>query len=278
MRNIEEYKEKTFDDIRHIDELGNEYWEARELMIALGYSKWGNFKKVIDKSKISCNISNNNVNDHFADVGKTVPMPSGAKPKVIEDYKLSRYACYLIVQNSDPRKKAVALGQTYFAIQTRKMEITEEEYSKLSEDEKRLYTRINVKNKNKYLFDTAKKAGVSNYGRFNDYGYRGLYAGETAKQIANRKGIDPTKEDILDYMGSTELAANLFRITQTDEVLKNKKVNNEDDACKTHHTVGQAVRQTIRKIGGTMPEKMPTPEKSIKEIEKEELLKIAKTQ
>lgn len=278
MRNIEEYKEKTFDDIRHIDELGNEYWEARELMIALGYSKWGNFKKVIDKSKISCNISNNNVNDHFADVGKTVPMPSGAKPKIIEDYKLSRYACYLIVQNSDPRKKAVALGQTYFAIQTRKMEITEEEYSKLSEDEKRLYTRINVKNKNKYLFDTAKKAGVSNYGRFNDYGYRGLYAGETAKQIAKRKGIDPTKEDILDYMGSTELAANLFRITQTDEVLKNKKVNNEDDACKTHHTVGQAVRQTIRKIGGTMPEKMPTPEKSIKEIEKEELLKIAKTQ
>lgn len=247
-------------------------------MIALGYSKWGNFKKVIDKSKISCNISNNNVNDHFADVGKTVPMPSGAKPKIIEDYKLSRYACYLIVQNSDPRKKAVALGQTYFAIQTRKMEITEEEYSKLSEDEKRLYTRINVKNKNKYLFDTAKKAGVSNYGRFNDYGYRGLYAGETAKQIAKRKGIDPTKEDILDYMGSTELAANLFRITQTDEVLKNKKVNNEDDACKTHHTVGQAVRQTIRKIGGTMPEKMPTPEKSIKEIEKEELLKIAKTQ
>ena len=278
MRNIEEYKEKTFDDIRHIDELGNEYWEARELMIALGYSKWGNFKKVIDKSKISCNISNNNVNDHFADVGKTVPMPSGAKPKVIEDYKLSRYACYLIVQNSETKKKAVALGQTYFAIQTRKMEITEEEYSKLSEDEKRLYTRINVKNKNKYLFDTAKKAGVSNYGRFNDYGYRGLYAGETAKQIANRKGIDPTKEDILDYMGSTELAANLFRITQTDEVLKNKKVNNEDDACKTHHTVGQAVRQTIRKIGGTMPEKMPTPEKSIKEIEKEELLKIAKTQ
>lgn len=278
MKNIDEYKEKTFDDIRHIDELGNEYWEARELMTALGYSKWGNFKKVIDKSKISCNISNSNVNNHFADVGKTVPMPSGAKPKIIEDYKLSRYACYLIVQNSDPRKKAVALGQTYFAVQTRKMEITEKEYSKLSEDEKRLYTRINVKNKNKYLFDTAKKAGVNNYGRFNDYGYRGLYDGETAKQIAKRKGIDSIKEDILDYMGSTELAANLFRITQTDEVLKNKKINNEDDACKTHHTVGQAVRQTIRKIGGTMPEKLPTPEKSIKEIEKEELLKIANTQ
>ena len=148
------------------------------------------------------------------------------------------------------------------------MEIIQEEYSKLSEDEKRLYTRINVKNKNKYLFDTAKNAGVTNYGKFNDYGYKGLYNGESAKQIAKRKGIDPDKEDILDYMGSTELAANLFRITQTDEVLKNKQVDNEDDACKTHHDVGQAVRQTIKKIGGTMPEKLPTPEKSIKELEK----------
>ena len=154
------------------------------------------------------------------------------------------------------------------------MEITQEEYSKLSEDEKRLYTRINVKNKNKYLFDTAKNAGVTNYGKFNDYGYKGLYNGETAKQIAKRKGIDPDKEDILDYMGSTELAANLFRITQTDEVLKNRHVDNEDDACKTHHAVCQAVRQTIKKIGGTMPEKLPTPEKSIKELEKEELKKI----
>lgn len=275
MNSIEQYKEKTFDDIRHIDELGNEYWEARELMISLGYSKWGNFKKVVDKSKIACNISNNNIDDHFADVGKTVPMPSGAKPKIIEDYQLSRYACYLIVQNSDSRKKAVALGQTYFAIQTRKQELSELEYSKLSEDEKRLYTRINVKNKNKYLFDTAKKSGVQNYGKFNDYGYKGLYDGETAKQIAKRKGIDPDKEDILDYMGSTELAANLFRITQTDEVLKNKKINTDDDACMTHHKVGQAVRQTIRKIGGTMPEKLPTPDKSIKELERKELKKIS---
>ena len=201
-------------------------------------------------------------------------MPKGATKEVI-DYKLSRYACYLIVQNASPvRHKTVALGQTYFAVQTRRMEITQEEYSKLSENEKRLYTRTNVKNKNKYLFDTAKNAGVTNYGRFNDYGYKGLYNGETAKQIAKRKGINPEKEDILDYMGSTELAANLFRITQTDEVLKNKNVNNEDDACKTHHAVGQAVRETIKKIGGTMPEKLPTPEKSIKELEKEELNKI----
>lgn len=273
MDTIEEYKEKTFEEIKHIDELGNEYWEARELMVALEYSKWEHFAKVINKAKISCKLSNMNVDDHFPVKGKIVK--SGATTKEVIDYKLSRYACYLIVQNASPtRHKSVALGQTYFAVQTRKMEITQQEYFKLSEDEKRLYTRINVKNKNKYLFDTAKKAGVNNYAKFYDYGYKGLYNGETAKQIAKRKGIDPEKEDILDYMGSTELAANLFRITQTDEVLKNKNVNNEDDACKTHHAVGQAVRQTIKKIGGTMPEKLPTPEKSIKELEKEELKKI----
>lgn len=275
MNYIDEYKEKTFEDIKHIDEFGNEYWEARELMLALEYSKWGNFKKVIDKAMVACKISNNRVKDHFAGVGKMVPMPSGAKPKMIEDFKLSRYACYLIVQNSDPRKKAIALGQTYFAVQTRKMELSEKEYVQLSEDEKRLYTRITVRNKNKYLFETAKKSGVINYGKFNDYGYKGLYNGEGAKQIAYRKGIDPEKEDILDYMGSTELAANLFRITQTDEVLKNKQIDNEDDACITHHAVGQAVRQTIKKIGGTMPEELPTPNKSIKDLEKEELKKIS---
>ena len=275
MNTIEIYKEKTFEDIKHIDEQGTEYWEARELMIALEYSKWEHFAKVINKAKISCNLSGTNVEDHFPVKGKIVK--SGATSKEVIDYKLSRYACYLIVQNANPvRHKSVALGQTYFAVQTRKMEITQEEYSKLSEDEKRLYTRINVKNKNKYLFDTAKKSGVKNYGKFNDYGYKGLYNGETAKQIAERKGIDSEKEDILDYMGSTELAANLFRITQTDEVLKNKHINNEIDACKTHHAVGQAVRQTIKKIGGTMPEKLPTPERSIKELEKAELKRIEK--
>lgn len=275
MSNIEEYKEKIFDEIKHIDELGNEYWEARELMPMLEYSKWEHFAKVINKAKISCQLSGQNVDDHFPVIGKTIKMPKGATKEVI-DYKLSRYACYLIVQNANPvRHKSVALGQTYFAVQTRKMEITHEEYSKLSENEKRLYVRINVKNKNKYLFDTAKKAGVKNYGKFNDYGYRGLYGGETARKIAKRKGIDPDKEDILDYMGSTELVTNLFRITQTDEVLKNKNVDNENDACLTHHKVGQAVRQTIQKIGGTMPEKLPTPQKSIKELEKVEIKKIS---
>lgn len=270
---IDNYKDKTFEDIRHTDETDAEYWEARELMLVLGYSKWGNFKKVIDKAKITCEISNNKLSEHFADVGKVLIVGNNAKMEV-EDYKLSRYACYLIVQNADPRKKAVALGQTYFAVQTRKMEITEEQYSKLSEDEKRLYTRINVRNKNKYLFDTAKNAGVKNYGKFNNYGYRGLYNGETAQDIAKRKGISDS-EDILDYMGSTELAANLFRITQTDEILNKNKVNNEHDACHTHHRVGQAVRQTIQKLGGTMPEELPTPYKSIKQIEKEEMVKIS---
>ena len=259
--------ENDFESIKHVDENEVEFWYARELMTMLEYSKWGNFVKVIDKAKESCKNSNINIFEHFADVGKTIKMPKGAE-KVINDFKLTRYACYLIAQNGDSRKKAIALAQTYFAVQTRKQEITRQEYEQLSEDEKRLYTRRNVKDKNKYLFNTAKLAGVKNYGKFNNYGYRGLYNGETAKDIANRKGISE-KEDILDYMSSTELAANLFRITQTDEVLKNKNINNEDDACKTHHNVGQAVRQTIKRIGGTMPEDLPTPSKSAKQIEKE---------
>lgn len=195
MNNIDMYKEKTFDDIKHIDEFGNEYWEAREMMHVLEYAKWGNFKKVIDKAKISCKVSGNRLEDCFADVGKPITSGKG-KIEFIEDYKLSRYACYLVVQNADPRKKAVALGQTYFAIQTRKMEITEEEYTKLSEDERRLYNRMSASNKNKTLFYQAKKSGVENFGKFNNFGYQGLYNGETAKQIANRKGIDYDKEDI----------------------------------------------------------------------------------
>ncbi len=273
MNNIDMYKEKTFDNIKHIDEFGNEYWEAREMMHVLGYAKWGNFKKVIDKAKISCKVSGNRLEDCFADVGKPITSGKG-KIEFIEDYKLSRYACYLVVQNADPRKKAVALGQTYFAIQTRKMEITEEEYTKLSEDERRLYNRMSASNKNKTLFYQAKKSGVENFGKFNNFGYQGLYNGETAKQIANRKGIDYDKEDILDWMGSAELAANIFRITQTEEKLKNDHVSTETDACSTHYVVGKTVREAIEKLGGTMPEKLPTPDKSIKELEKEELKKI----
>lgn len=261
----------VFESIKHTDGDGVEFWYARELMIVLEYKQWRRFEQVIEKAKESCKNSDISVLDHFADVGKIVK--AGATSKDIGDIKLTRYACYLIAQNGDSRKKQVALAQTYFAVQTRKQEITMQEYESLSEDEKRLYTRQNVKDKNKYLFDTAKLAGVKNYGKFNNYGYRGLYNGETAKDIANRKGISE-KEDILDYMSSTELAANLFRITQTDEVLKNKNINNEDDACITHHKVGQAVRQTIKRIGGTMPEDLPTPRKSTKQIEKEKEKKL----
>lgn len=264
---------KTFEDIKHIDEYGNEYWYARDLQKVLEYKEWRNFKVVIDKAITSCKNSKFNVFDHFVEANKMIEIGKTAKRKIL-DYKLSRYACYLIVQNADPSKEVVALGQTYFAVQTRKMELTQEEYNKLNEDEKRLYTRINIKNKNKYLFDTAKKAGVNNYAKFNDYGYKGLYGGETAKDIAKRKGIDPDKEEILDHMGSNELAANLFRITQTDEVIKNNNITGEKNACNTHHMVGQAIRNTIIKVGGTTPEKLPTPKKSIKEIEKEESKKI----
>lgn len=272
--NLSNKTEKDFESIKHIDENGVEFWHARELMIVLEYSKWGNFKNVINKAKEACKGSDIAEEEHFADVGRVLKVGNNAEMEV-DDLKLTRYACYLIAQNGDSRKKAIALAQTYFAVQTRKQEITRQEYEQLSEDDKRLYTRKNVKDKNKYLFNTAKAAGVKNYGKFNNYGYRGLYNGETAKDIANRKGISD-KEDILDYMSSTELAANLFRITQTDEVLKNKNINNEDDACITHHKVGQAVRQTIKKIGGTMPEDLPTPSKSAKQIEKENFKKLNK--
>ena len=272
MNNLETYSESIFENIKHIDEFGNEYWDARELMPLLEYSKWENFHKVIKRAMLACETSNNNVSDHFPEFRKKIAMPKGAS-KTVVDYKLSRYACYLIVQNANPKKKSVALGQTYFAVQTRKQEITELEYSRLSEDEKRLYTRILVNNKNKYLFQTAKDSGVENFGKFNNYGYKGLYNGETAKQIAKRKSINE-HEDILDYMGSEELGANLFRITQTEAKLKKDNVDNEDDACLTHYNVGKTVRKAIEELGGNMPETLPTPEKSIKELEREELQRI----
>lgn len=264
---IIEKTEKTFEEIKHTDENGNEYWYARELMKALNYTKWNNFKNVIFKAKETCKSSNLDVSEHFTDVSKVLKVGNNADMS-IDDYKLSRYACYIIAQNGNPAKKAIALAQTYFAVKTRQQEITEEQYKHLSEDERRLYNRITVKNRNKYLFDTAKATGVKNYGKFNNAGYKGLYNGETAEDIAKRKGLNENQA-ILDYMNSEELGANIFRITQTDALLKSKKVNTENEACKTHNKVGKAVRETIKKLGGTMPEDLPTPEKSIQEIEGE---------
>jgi DNA-damage-inducible protein D len=261
---LENYTEKVFEDIKHIDENGVEFWYARELQNVLEYKQWRRFNETIQRAIESCKTSNNAVFNNFAEVGKIVQ--TGVATKKIEDFKLSRYACYLIVQNGDPRKKVIALGQTYFAVQTRKQELSESEYLKLPENEKRFYSRKIVKNQNKYLFDTAKICGVKNFGKFNNYGYQGLYNGETAKQIAKRKKLKP-KEDILDFMGSEELGANIFRITQTDSLLKKNQINTENAACKTHHDVGQAVRNTIKKIGGTMPEDLPTPKESVKKIE-----------
>ena len=258
--------EKTFENIKHINEFGEEYWNARELMKALGYAKWENFSKVIDKAKISCQLSGNEVSDHFPDIRKIVK--AGITTKEVEDYHLTRYACYLIAQNGDARKKVIALAQTYFAIQTRKQELTEQEYCNLTEDEKRLYQRSLTRKGNFSLNQTAKKAGVKNFDKFHNAGYKGLYNGETAGDIARRKGLR-YREDILDNMGSDELIANLFRISQTEQKLKKDNIQGESKANEVHFNIGRNIREVIAKNGGTMPEDLPTPEKSIKELEKE---------
>lgn len=265
MHNIENYNKTVFEDIKHIDEKGNEYWEARELQQILGYSKWQNFDITIDRAKEACNNSNINEKDHFTDVSKMVVIGSGAKRKQ-KDYKLSRYACYLIAQNGDSRKNIIALAQTYFAVQTRKMELTEQEYFKLSEEEKRLYRRKQTKDGNKVLYRVAKEKGVKNFDRFTNAGYKGLYNGETADDIAKRKCLR-YREDILDNMGSVELGANIFRITQTEALLERQEKSSEQLATNTHYKVGKAIRNTIKELGGTMPEDLPTPKKSIKELE-----------
>ena len=268
-KNIDKYTENTFEEIKHIDEYGNEYWLARELQIALEYSQWRRFGEVINRAIISCDNSKLEINDHFAKVGKMVDIGSKTSRNII-DYKLSRYACYLIVQNSDPRKEVVALGQTYFAIQTRKQELTEKEYSMLTEDDKRFYQRSLTKKGNYSLNQVAKKCGVKNFDKFHNAGYKGLYNGETANDIAKRKKLR-YREDILDNMGSEELAANLFRITQTESKLKRENISSEKEANETHYNIGKNIREVIAKNGGTMPEKIPTPKKSLKELEKERI-------
>ena len=263
---------KSFEDIKHIDENGVEFWYARELMKILEYNKWENFEKVINKAKDACKNSGISVFEHFPDVRKLSKRANNAEIE-IKDYKLTRYACYLIAQNGDSRKKVIALAQTYFAVQTRKQEITEKEYSMLTEDEKRFYQRNLTRKGNYSLNQTAKKAGVKNFDKFHNAGYKGLYNGETADDIAKRKGLR-YREDILDNMGSDELIANLFRISQTEQWLKRDNVDTEKKACDTHNKIGKIVRKAIKEAGGTMPEDLPTPKKSLKQLEKEKIKQL----
>lgn len=269
MSNIDKYKKMVFEEIKNINEYNEEFWYARDLQKVLEYTQWRNFKSVIDKAKKACEKSNNNILDHFADVSKTINMPKGATKK-IDEIMLSRYACYLIVQNGDPQKKIIALGQTYFAVKTRQQEIIEH-YDRLTEEQKRLAIRNEIINHNKSLAEAADMAGVKtplDYAIFQNHGYMGLYGGMKAKDIQQKKGLKKSQK-ILDHMGSTELAANLFRATQTDDKIRREKIEGKDNANATHFEVGKKVRKTIEELGGTMPEELPTPKRSIKEIEKD---------
>ena len=258
-----------FEEIKQLNEIGQEFWSARELSPILEYIKWDKFLNVIEKAKQACKISGQEADDHFPRIEKLVKIGSGAK-RDIGDIQLSRYACYLIVQNADSSKKVVALGQTYFAIQTRKQEVLEESFEKLQyEDDKRLFLRREMAEHNKQLADAAKKAGVIKpweYAVFQNHGYMGLYNGLGAKDLHAKKGLKKS-QNILDHMGSTELAANLFRATQTEEKLKRENIKGKKKANQTHFEVGQKVRQTIKELGGTMPEELPK-EESIKKIER----------
>lgn len=264
MDEVKQYSESIFESIKHIDENGQEYWEARELQKALEYKEWRKFENVIEKAMTTCELSKYNVSDHFVQLDKMVYIGSNAKRK-IKDYKLSRYACYLIVQNGDSHMTIIALAQTYFAVQTRKMELVEEKYNELTEDERRLEIRRKVSNGNYSLNRTAVECGVKRLSEFHNAGYKELYNGETADDIFKRKNLR-YREDILDNMGSSELIANLFRIDQTESKLKRDKVDNEYTANSVHYEIGKKVRNAIKDMGGTMPEDLPTPSISIKTI------------
>ena len=272
----DKYTSNTFENIKHTDDYGNEFWFARELQKVLEYKDWRNFKKVIDKAVLSANNSVSNEKDWVVEVNKPIKTGKG-KEEIIKDYKLSRYICYLIVQNADPSKEVVALGQTYFALQTRKQEITEQEYDSLSDDEKRFYQRKLTKQGNYTLQKVASPAGVKNMAEFHNAGYKGLYNGETADDIFKRKKLR-YREDILDNMNEDELVANLFRINQTKQRLIRDNVQGEKEAKDVHYEVGKKVRRAIADIGGMMPEEMPTPKKSLKELERERKQLVNKEQ
>lgn len=270
MNDLVKYSEETFESIKHVNEYGQEYWLARELQPILDYSQWRNFNEAIDRAKLACANSGFDPSNHFAEVSKTIQMPKNAS-KEIPDFMLSRYACYLIVMNGDPRKEVIAVGQSYFAVKTRQQELIDN-YEELSEDQKRLAIRNEMIAHNKSLAEAAQMAGIidpRDYAIFQNKGYQGLYGGLGAKEIHERKGLKKSQK-ILDHMGSTELAANLFRATQTDEKLRRENIQGKQAANETHYQVGRKVRQTIKELGGTMPEDLPTPEKSIAQIEREQ--------
>ncbi|HIH10845.1 TPA: DNA damage-inducible protein D [Candidatus Woesearchaeota archaeon] len=268
----------VFEQIKRLDENKNEFWTARDLSKALDYSEYRHFKPVLDRAKEACTNSGHRSANHFEDILGMVSIGSGAK-REIDDVKLSRYACYLIVQNADPGKEVVALGQTYFAVQTRLQEIQQmQAYQRLkTEDEKRMFLRKEMLEHNKHLAEAAKGAGVIDpidYAIFQNHGYMGLYGGFDAKGIHKRKGLKKS-QNILDHMGSTELAANLFRATQTEEKLKRENIKGKQKANQTHFEVGKKVRKTIQEIGGTMPENLPVAD-SIKKLDKKDEPKILK--
>ncbi len=269
-KDIEKKHHRTFEELREIDESGQEYWTGRRLSKVLEYSEYRHFLPVIEKAKEACRNSGYEIQDHFEEFLGMVDIGSGAKREV-PDVKLSRYACYLIVQNADPTKSVIANGQTYFALQTRRQELADDKaFQQLKEDDKRLFLRNELKEHNKQLVEAAQLAGVEttiDFAVFQNHGYKGLYGGLDAKGIHGRKGLKKSQK-ILDHMGSTELAANLFRATQAEEKLRRDKVNGKEKANQTHYEVGAKVRQTIKELGGTMPEELPVPEKSVKKLER----------
>ncbi len=259
----------TFENIRQVDDDGNEFWLARPLARVLEYSEYRHFLPVIDRAVEACQNSGQAVEDHFEDILDMVEIGSGARREV-QDVRLSRYACYLIVQNGDPAKPVIANGQTYFAMQTRRQELADDaRFAQLGEDDKRLAIRNELATHNKHLAAAAKEAGVDtplDYAIFQDHGYKGLYGGLGNQDIHRRKGLKKSQK-ILDHMGSTELAANLFRATQTEEKLRRDLVRGKTQANQTHFDVGRKVRKTIEELGGTMPERLPMPDTSIQQIE-----------